>query len=103
MIYGKDYLGQVCGTVNDPLTTSNGIVLGGMDLSDRQMVTFPRVTFDILESTTSGGFNPKSPLTTINSLSLTGVCVSTCPQEGDFVCMYEAEDGTKLENECVTS
>ena len=38
------------------------------------------------------GFDPKNPTSTIANLHLTGVCVASCPNQGDWICMYSAED-----------
>ena len=90
LIYGTDYLGQVCGSTNKAVTV-NGLSVGGADFTNKKLIAYPRLTFDILHSTLYGGFDPKNPTGTITSLTLTGICTSVCPVAGQWVCLYEAE------------
>jgi len=78
LIYARDYAGRTCG-------------LG--DLSGRNKVYYPRLNEDILEaapelySSASSGSVPS-----YSDIKLFGLCVGSCPSQGDIVCTYGANN-----------
>ena len=75
LVYPEDYKGDTCGT----------------DQHDgKPRAAYPRMTEDIQEALRNG-FDPTSPLDTLDSIKFYGVCLSTCPLEGEYICSYEAE------------
>ncbi len=95
LIYGTDYQGNTCGSSNVGLKINGQVANngnGGRDQSANPKITYPRLTHDVIESEIRSGFDPKNAVATISKLGMTGVCVPKCPNQGDWVCLYEGED-----------
>ena len=87
LIYGQDYQGAQCG-INDYET---GIMYPNHE--NQKKVVYPRLGTDLEEWAASVGITDVEDIdwTTlgwdlVENLNLTGVCVSTCPEQGDVVC-----------------
>jgi hypothetical protein len=87
LIYGQDYQGAQCG-INDYET---GIAYPNHE--NQKKVVYPRLGYDLQEWSTSVGISDVADIdwTTLgwdllDDLNLTGVCVSTCPNQGDVIC-----------------
>lgn len=75
LLYGTDNVGNLCGDGN---------------LTGSRFLALPRLTEDIEEAELLSIAN--GDLSSISDIDFFGVCVDSCPQEGDFVCSIEAED-----------
>ncbi|GMF45461.1 unnamed protein product [Phytophthora fragariaefolia] len=69
LLYGSDYNGTTCGTGKH---------------EGRTLTFYPRITQDLLEQSSNPSLSAKD-------FSFYGVCVSSCPEAGSYICNYEAE------------
>lgn len=69
LLYGTDYNGTTCGT-------------GAME--DKMLTFYPRMTQDLLEQAADPTLAP-------TDYSFYGICVSSCPSAGKYVCNYKVE------------
>lgn len=70
MLYGTDYTGTVC---------------DGTDRSGLKYLTYPRMNDDVLAAVAKIG-SSSDLLSNLESVKFYGVCVSSCPVAGDYVC-----------------
>ena len=83
LLYGTDYNGVTCGSLNAHLEPKPGCPYGDgkCDMSKRAMITYPRMNDDILKML-QDGVDFTDPL----ALKFTGICVSTCPKAKTWTC-----------------
>ena len=87
LIYGQDYQGAQCG-IND---YEAGIAYPNH--ANQKKVVYPRLGTDLQEWAESVGIDDVADIdwTTlgwdlVDNLNLTGICVSSCPDQGDVIC-----------------
>jgi choline transporter-like protein 2/4/5 len=66
LIYGTDYLGNVCGSDT---------------MKDKPLVYYPRMNKDLLDAASKG--------TSVLDTNMYGICVPNCPKQGPEICNYD--------------
>lgn len=74
LLYGYNYKGELCGGDKHP---------------NARYITYPRVEEDVVLSGYLDGD------VSLDDLNFFGICQSTCPSAGDFVCTSEAEEAVQ--------
>eukprot|EP00941_MAST-03F_sp_MAST-3F-sp1_P005714 g5714.t1 len=88
LVYGDDYRGLTCGMVNE---IEDGEIV---DYTNRTQVVYPRLTKDLAKwalSQNLGSISTLDPFevghSILSKLNLTGICLNSCPKQGDIVCL----------------
>ena len=83
LLYGTDYSGVTCGSINAHLEPKPGCPYGdgNCDMTKRVMITYPRMNDDILNMIKEG-----TDFTDPLALKFTGICVSACPKAKTWSC-----------------
>lgn len=81
VLYGSDYTGTVC---------------DGNDRSGLKYLTYPRMNEDVLAAVAKIGSSSEL-LSNLDSVKFYGVCVSTCPMAGDYVCNLDGVSALREE------
>eukprot|EP00499_Haloplacidia_sp_CaronLabIsolate_P015236 CAMPEP_0196781634 /NCGR_PEP_ID=MMETSP1104-20130614/10011_1 /TAXON_ID=33652 /ORGANISM="Cafeteria sp., Strain Caron Lab Isolate" /LENGTH=754 /DNA_ID=CAMNT_0042151867 /DNA_START=46 /DNA_END=2310 /DNA_ORIENTATION=+ len=76
LLYGKDFKGNICGH-------DSGV-------SSLDKVAYPRLTEDLLAARDRFG-SLSGAIDNINKINFFGICVSSCPDAGDYLCSYDAQ------------
>ena len=92
LMYGTDHSGNVCGSPNLNVKT------GKVDQTAKKHIVYPRMTEDMLTQM-QGGAVP----TDIMSMKFFGICVKSCPKQGEWVCTDDYAKTTDSElQECAS-
>ena len=83
LLYGSDYSGVTCGSLNKHFGTDPGCPYGEgkCDMTKRNKITYPRMNDDVIQMVKDG-----VDFTDLSALKFTGICVSECPKKDTYTC-----------------
>lgn len=85
LLYGKDYTGVTCGSINNNMKGNCPYGKDAdCDMTDRLLVTYPRMNDDIMDMLKEGSF-PTDPA----KMKFFGICRKACPKAKEWVCTHD--------------